>query len=108
LTYHAALAALRRAQSTLGSRVTWHDFRHTAAYRMARDPQMPLTDVQWVLAHADLSTTQRYLTPHTEEVIASVRAHHTRRTERASHRQPPPAPGYRPETLQVLFGPRPC
>jgi hypothetical protein len=29
---------------------------------MARDPQMPLTDVQWVLGHAHLSTTQLYLT----------------------------------------------
>ncbi|MGH3528397.1 MAG: tyrosine-type recombinase/integrase, partial [Pseudonocardiaceae bacterium] len=38
-----------------------HDLRHTAAYRMARDPEMPLTDVQWVLGHAHLSTTQRYL-----------------------------------------------
>jgi hypothetical protein len=28
---------------------------------MARDPQMPLTDVQWVMGHAHLSTTQRYL-----------------------------------------------
>jgi len=37
--------------------------RHTAAYRMARDPLMPLTDVQWVLGHAHLSTTQIYLTP---------------------------------------------
>jgi hypothetical protein len=34
----------------------------TAAYRMARDPQLPLTDVQWVLGHAHLSTTQLYLT----------------------------------------------
>jgi hypothetical protein len=40
-----------------------HDLRHTAAYRMARDPQLPLTDVQWVLGHAHLSTTQLYLTP---------------------------------------------
>ena len=30
---------------------------------MARDPGMPLADVQWVLAHAHLSTTQQYLTP---------------------------------------------
>ena len=30
---------------------------------MARDPQMPMTDVQWVLGHAHLSTTQLYLTP---------------------------------------------
>jgi AcrR family transcriptional regulator len=39
-----------------------HDLRHTAAYRMARDPEMPLTDVQWVLGHAVLSTTQIYTT----------------------------------------------
>ena len=31
---------------------------------------MPLTDVQWVLGHAHLSTTQRYLNPVTEDVIA--------------------------------------
>jgi site-specific recombinase XerC len=30
---------------------------------MARDPQLPLADVQWVLGHAHLSTTQLYLTP---------------------------------------------
>ena len=29
---------------------------------MARDPLVPLTDVQWVLGHAQLSTTQIYLT----------------------------------------------
>jgi hypothetical protein len=28
---------------------------------MARDPLMPLTDVQWVLGHAHLTTTQLYL-----------------------------------------------
>ncbi len=33
---------------------------------------MPLTDIQWVLGHAHLSTTQQYLTPLTEDVIASV------------------------------------
>jgi hypothetical protein len=52
----------------------FHDLRHTAAYRMARDPLMPLTDVQWVLGHAHLSTTQRYLNPMTEDVIAGVLA----------------------------------
>ena len=58
----------------LGSNWSLHDLRHTAAYRMARDPQMPLTDVQWVLGHAHLSTTQRYLNPVTEDVIAGLLA----------------------------------
>lgn len=43
---------------------------------MAQDPKMPLTDVQWVLGHAFLSTTQRYLNPMTEDVIAGVLAFH--------------------------------
>jgi site-specific recombinase XerD len=61
LTYHAARAMFARANAALGSNWTLHDLRHTAAYRMARDPLMPLTDVQWVLGHAHLSTTQIYV-----------------------------------------------
>jgi len=61
LGYDAARAMFNRANAGLGANWSLHDLRHTAAYRMARDPQMPLTDVQWVLGHAHLSTTQRYL-----------------------------------------------
>ena len=43
---------------------------------------MPLTDVQWVLGHAHLSTTQLYTTAPDEDVIAAVVAHHARRQER--------------------------
>ena len=72
---------------------------------MARDPQLPLTDVQFVLGHAQLSTTQLYLNPRKEEVIRRVLAHHTSQSAQAAARTtPPPAPGYRPETLAVLFG----
>jgi hypothetical protein len=78
------------------------DTRHTAAYRMAQDPKMPLTDVQWVLGHAFLSTTQRYLNPVTEDVIAGVLAFHARQLLRDP--VPTPAAGYRPESLQILFG----
>jgi len=57
LRYDAARAMFNRANAVLGANWSLHDLRHTAAYRMARDPQMPLTDVQWVLGHARLSTT---------------------------------------------------
>jgi hypothetical protein len=67
---------------------------------MARDPQMPLTDVQWVLGHAHLQTTQLYLRPSADDVIASVRAHHARRGGPAP---PPGASEYRAESLAVLF-----
>jgi site-specific recombinase XerC len=111
LNYHAARAMFARASAALGANWTLHDLRHTAAYRMARDPALPLADVQWVLGHAHLSTTQLYLTPMPGDVIAGVLAHHRRR-------QPLAAPdltrggtadmpsSYRRESLDVLFGGR--
>ncbi|MER6160732.1 site-specific integrase [Streptomyces sp. NPDC001868] len=103
LNYHAARAMLNRANDLLGSNWTLHDLRHTAAYRMARDPKMSLTDVQWVLGHAHLSTTEIYLAASQEEVIEQVLAHHARR-EREQMRPPAPAPGYSAASLDVLFG----
>lgn len=102
LTYDAARAMFDRVNASLGTHWSLHDLRHTAAYRMARDPRMPLTDVQWVLGHAFLSTTQRYLNPVAEEVIAEVLAFHTRQLLRDPG--PTPAPEYRPESLEILFG----
>jgi integrase len=102
LGYDAARVMFTRANAALGSNWSLHDLRHTAAYRMARDPQMPLTDVQWVLGHAHLSTTQRYLNPVAEDVIAEVLAFHARQRDRGP--AAPLAAGYRAESLRVLFG----
>jgi hypothetical protein len=55
------------------------------------------------MGHAHLSTTQQYLNPLTEDVIADVLAFHSRPRERGPG-SPPPAAGYRPESLKVLFG----
>jgi integrase len=112
LNYHAARAMFTRANTALGSNWTLHDLRHTAAYRMARDPQMSLTDVQWVLGHAHLSTTQLYVTAPVEDMVAAVLAHYERRAVAASTRtdtatnEPSGRSRYRPESLQVLFGER--
>ena len=105
LTYHAAHRMFERANACLGSDWTLHDLRHSAATRMARDPQMTLSDVQWVMGHAHLTTTELYLTPTKEEVVASVLAHHARQAmQREDPVPPPPAPGYDPQSLSVLFG----
>jgi site-specific recombinase XerC len=108
LTYHAAHRMFTRASAVLGANWTLHDLRHTAASRMARDPAMPLTDVQWVLGHARLSTTQKYVTPLPGDVIASVAAFHARRAGRpelpAGGDRDVLSSGYRPESLKVLFG----
>lgn len=104
LTYHAAHRMFERVNERAGTAATLHSLRHTAAYRMAEDPALPLTDVQLVLGHAQLSTTQIYLTPRKEEVIRRVLAHHAERTRQAAERvTPTPAPGYRAKTLDVLF-----
>jgi site-specific recombinase XerD len=103
LTYHAVHRMFERVNNSAGTGATLHALRHTAAYRMAEDPAMPLTDVQYVLGHAQLTTTQIYLTPRKEDVIARVLAHHADHVRRAGRPAPAPAPGYRPETLQVLF-----
>jgi site-specific recombinase XerD len=104
LAYPAARAMFTRAQQLLGTNWSIHDLRHTGAWRMAQDPEMSLTDVQWVLGHAHLSTTQIYTTPDQNEVIASALAHHERRARRSASSPPPSAAGYNPDSLGVLFG----
>ena len=106
LTYHGAHRMFERVNERAGTAATLHSLRHTAAYRMAEDPALPLTDVQSVLGHAQLTTTQIYLTPRKEDVIRRLLAHHAEQTRRAAERvRPPAAAGYRPEALEVLFGP---
>jgi integrase len=107
LSYHAAYRMFTRASDTLGANWSLHDLRHLAAYRMTRDPGMPLADVQWVLGHAQLATTQLYMSAPASEVIASVLAHHARMAagkERSPGAGPPPGLRYRPESLEVPFG----
>jgi site-specific recombinase XerD len=104
LTYDAFRAVLRRANQTLGTNWSLHDLRHTAAYRMVDDPHMNLTDVQWVLGHAQLTTTQIYLEPRQEEVIQRVRQHYAQQAADAQTGAAAPAEGYRPEVWATLFG----
>lgn len=109
LTYSAARRMLQRANESLGTAWTLHDLRHTAAQRMVDDPKMSLSDVQWVLGHAHITTTQIYLRPREEEVVSRVLAHHRDRAERPTPPPPPPPPpvdtaGYSAEVLAVLFG----
>jgi site-specific recombinase XerD len=83
LTYHAAHRMFERVTERAGSAATLHALRHTAAYRMAEDPSLPLTDVQAVLGHAQLTTTQIYTVPRAEDVIRRVLAHHGEQVRQA-------------------------
>lgn len=105
LNYEAMRAVLRRANTTLGTNWTLHDFRHTAAARMASDPEMPLVDIQLLLGHANLVTTQRYLHLRLDQVVEHVREHQRRRSQ---PRQAPPESAiiYDSADMQELFGRR--
>ena len=63
--------------------------------------------MQWVLGHAQLATTQLYMSAPADEVIAGVLAHHARMAagkERPPGAEPLPGLWYRPESLETLFG----
>lgn len=102
LTYDALRAMLRRANTALGTNWTLHDLRHTCALRLLRGHGVSLRDVQVILGHAHLSTTQIYLELDDGEVIARVHRHLAER-ERPT---PParPAAGYDHDDLAVLLG----
>ncbi len=105
LTYHAVHRMFERVNQRAGTAATLHSLRHTAAYQMAEDPSLPLTDVQYVLGQAQLTTTQVYLTPRKEDVIRRLLEHHAEQTRLAEWRAAAIlAPGYQKETLEVLFG----
>jgi site-specific recombinase XerD len=103
LEYDAARMVFNKANTALGANWTLHDLRHSAAKRMLADPELTLADVQWVLGHAHITTTEIYTTPTVDEVVPQVLAHHARRAAQAALPSAP-APGYRPEVLQTLCG----
>ncbi len=69
--------------------------------------RLEITDVQWILGHAHLSTTELYLNTTPQDAIDDVLAHYQRRSEakKAMAALPEPSPlRYRPEALDALFG----
>jgi hypothetical protein len=66
---------------------------------MTADPALTLPEVQAVMRHAHLSTTQQYMTPRLEELVGKLQAHFTRPLP-----PPVPAPGYDPDDLAAVFG----
>jgi site-specific recombinase XerD len=103
LTYHAARAMMERANAALGTNWTLHDFRHTAAQRFLADPAFTLVDVQTILRHASVTTTQIYTQPRLEDLVGKVLEHFARPT-------PPPAsldPGYDAAAVHELLGLQP-
>jgi integrase len=99
LTYSAMRAVLNRANGKLGTNWSLHDLRHTAAARMAGDPELSIVEVQAVLRHRHLSTTERYTRVRIEKLVDKLQQHYARpQIERHF------TPGYDPADIQAVFG----
>lgn len=104
LDYDAMRAVVRRVNRLLETNWSLHDLRHTFAVRMANDPRVPLVSLQVLLGHAHLSTTERYLKPHLEQVIAHARDHQARQRTPQMAEKAGPVLGYDTSDLRELFG----
>jgi integrase len=99
LTYWAMRRVLQRANEVLGTNWTLHDTRHTTATRMADDPQITLPEVQAVMRHRHLATTQQYLPVRVEDLHDKLHEHYARPRPQTRF-----APGYDAEDFRTVFG----
>lgn len=99
LTYWAARRVLQRAGELLGTNWTLHDLRHTAATRLARDPEMTLVEVQTILRHAHLSTTALYTVVGLEDLVDKLAEHYARPVQPTSWPQ-----RYDTGDVEAVFG----
>jgi integrase len=99
LTYWAARQVLERANALLGTNWTLHDLRHTTAARLAADPEVTLVEIQTIMRHANLATTQLYMTPRLDDLLGRLAEHYTR--PRAETQW---TVAYDPEDVKTVFG----
>ncbi len=99
LTYWAVRQVLERANALLGTNWTLHDLRHTTAARLAADPEVTLVEIQTIMRHARLTTTQLYMTPRLDDLLGKLAEHYTR--PRAEPHWPV---AYDPEDVKTVFG----
>lgn len=99
LTYWALRQILNRANEQLGSNVTFHDLRHTYAMRLMDDPNLFITDVQRLMRHRSLTSTQVYARARIDELVVKMRQHYSR--DKADSIGPDPA--YDRDAMAVLF-----
>jgi integrase len=63
------------------------------------DPDITLVEVQTIMRHAHLTTTQLYTAPRLDDVLDKLAAHYAR-----PQTSPTWAPGYAPEDIRTVFG----
>lgn len=99
LTYWALRRVLQRANDQLGTNWSFHDIRHTAATRMSKDPELSLVEVQTVMRHRHLTTTEMYLLPRMEDLIDKMQEHFARPRPTTVYTS-----GYAADDIAAVFG----
>lgn len=99
LTYSALRQVLNRANDQLGANISFHDLRHTYCMRLLDDPNLLITDVQRLIRHRSLTSTQVYARARIDELVVKMRAHYAR----PEPPEPAPDPAYDPAAMAVLF-----
>jgi integrase len=99
LTYWAMRRVMQRANTLLGTNWSLHDLRHTAAYRMANGGELTLPEVQTIMRHADIHTTNRYLAVRIEELFDKLTEHYS--TLRPARHYPA---GYAAADIEAVLG----
>ena len=99
LTYWAARRVLQRAAEVLAANWTLHDLRHSAATRLARDPEMTLVEVQTILRHAHITTTALYTAVGLDDLIDKLAEHYARPVQPTSWPQ-----HYDATDVEAVFG----
>jgi integrase len=99
LTYSALRQVLNRANEQLGANITFHDLRHTYAMRLLDDPNLLITDVQRLMRHRSIMSTQIYARARIDDLVRKMREHYTR----PAPAEPRLDPSYDPAAMAVLF-----
>ena len=100
MTYSALRQVLNRANEQLGgANITFHDLRHTYCMRMLDDPNLLITDVQRLMRHASILSTQIYARAQIDALVRKMQEHYNRPAPPA----PTVGPGYSPADMSILF-----
>jgi hypothetical protein len=73
--------------------------RHTYAMRLMDDPNLLITDVQRLMRHRSLASTQIYARARIDDLVRKMREHYTR----SAPIEPSRDPSYDPAAMAVLF-----